>query len=107
LELFNYENLTKVTGQKAELVDDNNNRVELVILDVRKGSIDGEQWEAFSTTFKGDTRFQIPQGTYTVEHPSFGSQRLFLSPLNSTEYETVITRKRVNTDKSLTITESN
>jgi len=95
VEKYNYENLCQITGEKVCLKDDQGNGVELTIAEVNKGQLDGDDWEAFSVIFQGEKSFSIPQGTYVFFNENFGEKSLFLSPKSETEYETVVTRKRM------------
>lgn len=96
MEKYNYENLCQYMGEKVYLKDDQGKEVELTIAEVNKGQLDGDEWEAFSVIFQGEKSFFVPQGTYLFCNESFGEKSLFLSPKSETEYETVVTRKRVH-----------
>ncbi len=95
MELYSYEKLSALIGEQVFVCDDTGNKVSLVVSDVVKNKIDSDQWEGFSVIYHGDKNFRIPQGTYTFNHSGFGEKKLFLTPNGETEYETVITRKRV------------
>jgi len=94
MELYNYDILSQLVGEKVTLKDDKDQKVILEITEVNKGKLDGEDWEAFSVIFNGNKEFSIAQGTYTLSHERFGEKSLFLSPNSEIEYETVVTRKR-------------
>ena len=95
MEHYNYEALSAIVDEVVGLKDDQGNQVELTITEVSKNNLDGDEWDAFSVIYRSDASFSIPQGTYTLSHKSFGEQRLFLSPNSETEYETVVSRKRL------------
>jgi Domain of unknown function (DUF6916) len=94
MELYNCDNLTKNIGAKVNAKDEHGGCVELTVSEVNKCSIDGDEWEAFTVIYKAEKDVQIEQGVYTFNHDCFGTQQLFLSPNSSTEYETVISRKK-------------
>jgi len=95
VEKYNYNNLSQILGEKVCLKDGQENKVELTITEVNKGQLDGDDWEAFSVIFRGEKNIPIPQGTYVFFNEKFGEKSLFISPKSETEYETVVTRKRV------------
>jgi hypothetical protein len=92
---FNVENLTRILDQEIMVRDDQGNEVPLTVAEVNTSSLNGEEWEAFSVIYKGDAGFHIPQGTFTFCHSAFGEIALFVSPKSETEYETVVSRKRL------------
>ncbi|WP_144394697.1 DUF6916 family protein [Pleionea sediminis] len=94
MENYSYETLRGIVGEQVTIEDKQGNEVSITLSEVNKGKIDGPDWEAFSAIYQGQNEFFIPQGTYTLKHPSFGEQQLFLSPNSETEYETVVTRER-------------
>ncbi|WP_196137515.1 hypothetical protein [Aliikangiella sp. G2MR2-5] len=94
LDSYNYKTLNEIIGQAVVVEDRKGNQVHLIIAEVNKGQIDGEQWEAFSVIYQGKPDFSVPQGTYKLHHQAFGEKELFLSPNSETEYETVIARRR-------------
>jgi len=96
MEKYNYENLCQIMGEKVSLKDDQGNGAELTIAEVNKGQLDGDDWEAFSVIFQGEKNVSIPQGTYVFFNENFGEKSLFISPKSETEYETVVTRKRMS-----------
>lgn len=95
MEKYNYKNLSQLIGEKVTVRDEQQNQLELTIAEVCVGSLDGDEWEAFSVIFNGEKGSSIPQGTYTFLHERFDETLLFLSPNSEIEYETVVTRKRV------------
>ncbi|NOX43736.1 MAG: hypothetical protein GXP19_08415 [Gammaproteobacteria bacterium] len=94
MKQYNYDNLCEILGEKVMLKDDQGKEIELTIAEVYKGTLDGDDWEAFSVIYHGRKDFFISQGVYTFTHEKFGDKSLFLSPKSETEYETVVTRKR-------------
>ena len=106
MELYNYENLKGIQGESVTVRDTNGAEVELTVTETKKSTIDGTLWEGFSVLYQGNSRFHIPQGTYTFSHAVFGELELFLSPKSQTEYETVITRKKNAVEKGEVIAES-
>ncbi|MEO2268178.1 hypothetical protein V1358_12765 [Pseudoalteromonas sp. YIC-656] len=94
IDNYNFSNLSTILGETVLLKDQAGNQVNLVVSEVIKGPIDGEQWEAFSVIYKGTHDFSVPQGIYKISHDTFGEKELFLSPNSQTEYETVVARKR-------------
>lgn len=94
MEQYNYNNLCQFIGKKVQLKDAQENEIELTITEVNKGQLDGDEWEVFSVIYQGDKNVQLPQGTYTFSHDSFGEKILFLSPNSPMEYETVVSRKK-------------
>ncbi|MFT5083443.1 MAG: hypothetical protein ACI9Y1_001486 [Lentisphaeria bacterium] len=93
-ENYNYKTLHSMIGESVCVIDDQGNKATLSISEVSKNTLDGDQWEAFSVLYTGDTSFRIAQGVYIFQHAKFGEKSLFLSPNSETKYETVITRKR-------------
>ncbi|WP_462158960.1 DUF6916 family protein [Pseudoalteromonas sp. GB56] len=91
---YNFNNLSNMLGEKVLVEDQAGNQVNLVVSEVLKGPIDGEEWEAFSVIYKGTQDFSVPQGVYKISHDTFGEKELFVSPNSLTEYETVVARKR-------------
>jgi len=49
--------------------------------------LNGERWDTFCVLLKGDANEPLGQGTYKLQHESFGEAELFLSPNSETEYE--------------------
>ncbi|MFK5948584.1 MAG: hypothetical protein QM500_07425 [Methylococcales bacterium] len=94
MELYNCENLTKNIGAKVSVRDEHGGCVELTVSEVNTCSIDGDEWEAFTVIYQAEEGIQIEQGVYTFNHDCFGAQQFFLAPNSSTEYETVISRKK-------------
>lgn len=94
MEAYNYNNLSKLVGDKVKLQDQQGNIAELSIVEVNKGVLDGDEWESFSVIYQGEENLSVPQGTYQFSHEAFGEAQLFISPNSPVEYETVITRKR-------------
>lgn len=94
MDKYNYNNLAQLIDVKVLLRDKQGNEAELVIAEVYRGKMDGDEWEAFSVIYSGKAGFFIPQGTYVFIHEKFGEKELFLTPKSETEYETVITRKK-------------
>ncbi|MBU2871893.1 hypothetical protein [Colwellia sp. E2M01] len=98
MEKYNYINLSQSIGENMLIKDDAGNRVELVIAEVNKGVLDGEEWDSFSVIYSAAPGVTIPQGTYTFCHEKIGEVSLFTTPNSATEYETVVTRKRETTE---------
>ncbi|MET1254969.1 DUF6916 family protein [Aliikangiella maris] len=94
MDSYNYNNLKSLIGQVINVIDNANHQATLVITDVIRSQINGDEWDAFSVIYQGSSDFHIPQGTYTLVHPEFGEKQLFLTPNSENEYETVITRKK-------------
>jgi hypothetical protein len=98
MEQYNYTNLSQSIGEDMIIRDDAGNEVALVIAEVNKGTLDSEEWDAFSVIYNAKASVSIPQGTYTFCHEKIGEVSLFTTPKSATEYETVVTRKRKKVD---------
>lgn len=92
---FNYEILSQCVGEDVELKDNFGETVLLTITKVCKGMLHGKEWEAFSVVFSGDKMLAVSQGTYLIRNDKFGEISLFISPNSDTEYETVVTFRKV------------
>lgn len=95
MERFNYQTLAAIQGQAVTIKDGAGNTAALVVTEIKKSALDGTDWEAFSVLYSAPPSLRIPDGSYLIGHPCFGELELYLSPKSATEYESVITRKRV------------
>ncbi|WDD98525.1 DUF6916 family protein [Thalassomonas actiniarum] len=94
MDAYNYQQLSQLIGEAVQVSDQQGNQVSLKIIEVNKGQLDGEQWEAFSVIYTSDEAMNISQGTYRFSHQAFGQIDLFLSPNSAVEFETIVTRSR-------------
>lgn len=92
---LNLATVSKLIGANVRVSDNEQNSVELTVASVSKAPLHGDEWEAFSIGFQGDASFRIPQGTYLVSHQELGDQKLFITAHGPTEYETVVSQKRL------------
>ncbi|MEK9711168.1 MAG: hypothetical protein VW258_01240 [Thalassolituus sp.] len=91
---FTFETASKLIGCQVTLSDSAENTVPLLVAEVARTAIDGDEWEGFEVVFTGDESFRVPQGTYRLSHESFTSGEVFLTAHGPTEYQTVISRRR-------------
>ena len=93
VEPFCYENLKNMHDMAVTVTDSYGNQERLIIMEVFRGELRGENWDTFGVIWRGESNLRMRQGTYTISHPSFGDKFLFLLPRNETEYETVVARR--------------
>ena len=91
---YKFDVLDSMRGDQFDVMDESGNQAVLTLVDVKKSSLDGVHWEAFSAIYKGEQSIRIPQGTYRLHHRTFGALSLFLSPKSEVDYEVVVTRRK-------------
>ncbi|TQV85342.1 DUF6916 family protein [Aliikangiella coralliicola] len=93
MEKFNYQTLKSMQGEKLTLKNSDDTQVELTVDEISTTQAHDDKREAFSVLLSGDKETPLAQGTYQINHQSFGEVSLFMSPNSETEYEIIINRE--------------
>jgi len=94
MEQFTFESLEGTEGSLVKVIGQNGN-VDVTIASLERTKLNGERWDTFCVLLKGDANEPLEQGTYKLQHESFGEAELFLSPNSETEYEIHVSREKV------------
>ncbi|RHW77995.1 DUF6916 family protein [Colwellia sp. RSH04] len=95
MENYSFTVLSQLIGEPITIRDNAENEAQLIIAEVNKGTIDGDEWQSFSVIYNGEENLSVPQGTYLFSHEKIGEVSLFITPNSATEYETIVSQKRV------------
>lgn len=91
---LSYDTATALLGSQVAITDPASNLKLLAeVTEVNPQALHGDVWESFSIILAHDGEMSLGQSTYEIEHQSFGSQQLFVTPNSEQEAEIIITRK--------------
>lgn len=98
MENFRYDNLKPLEGQSVEAIDANSGEkiADLSVQSVEKSAPDGDLFEAFTVTLKGDEDAHLGQGIYRLKAEAFGEQEVFITPNAIDRYHVCVSIKKAN-----------
>ncbi len=93
---FEFNVLETLIGEKVQVfsTDDNVLLTELTVVNVERGQSHGKRFDSFNVDLDGVAEEHCPADNYTFQHPTFGSETLYISPNAIDQYQICVSRIR-------------